>query len=113
MDEKTYGMCSLTHEEDQYTFGSYTTFKHGDNQPCQMWKINDGQDKDKLNLHFTFNTDQVLPKHNLSGPAACTIVKSINVSSCALVLCVTTSLQPVEKYAEETHAGVVQCNASH
>ena len=70
MDEKTYGMCSLTHEEDQYTFGSYTTFKHGDNQPCQMWKINDGQDKDKLNLHFTFNTDQVLPKHNLSGPAA-------------------------------------------
>ena len=51
MDEKTYGVCSLTHEEDQYTFKSYTTFKHDDNQDCQMWKIKNGQNG--TNLTFT------------------------------------------------------------
>ena len=70
MDEKTYGVCSLTHEEDQYTFKSYTTFKHDDNQDCQMWKIKNEQNAEKLNLHFTFNTEHVKCGSSLSGPAS-------------------------------------------
>ena len=56
-------------EEDTYTFESYTTFKHEDLQPCQVWEVSNHSD-DKLKLHLLFNAHPVTVDHMLSGPAS-------------------------------------------
>ena len=59
----------LPPEDNRYTFETYTTFKHADSQPCQVWEITK-QDADQLKLHLTFNTAPVMIDHTLSGPAS-------------------------------------------
>ena len=78
---------SMTPEEDQYTFQSYTTFLHEDSQPCYVWKIKQ-KSKDKLKLHLVCDTHPIVIDHTLSGPASLgdmAIMYTCQKSNCVIV----------------------------
>ena len=79
-------------EEDKFTFNSYMTFLHKDNQPCKLWSLNSKTVPGEPKHVLTFNTDDVASGLELCGPASdlnMCIMYNCNKQKC-IIMCPCT-----------------------
>ena len=124
-----FGIHEKENENNQYTFNSYTTFLHDDNQSCKHWSINSVQNAGEPKHELTFTITEIKDQLKLQGPASdlnMSIMYNCNKHQC-VIMCPCTICErsdnlspqcPVHhvdlhrKFDENLHSFTIPCSSN-